>query len=274
LIDSNAAAKAWPLSSEGVRLCWLRSICEVAEGADVPLSHADADADTDAASACVAAVLGDALARVSVLGGRDGLPRSLGSVHGGSVTRFLGGSLRGVVSRVIDTPGVRSYCNGVAVSRDGTTLLVSDGDGRSESIHEFSVADGSRRRVVGGAGHEQLRFNGPRQVCIAPDGFVFVADRNNDRVQVLTPRLHWHAFIGVGELRSPRGVCANADIVVVAEVEVGCMLVFNRSDGAVLRRFGSQGSGDGQLRNAAGLCFMSCGRRRAELSPWRRVLHL
>jgi hypothetical protein len=76
---------------------------------------------------CVVAVLGDAERRVAVLGGREGMPRSLGSVYGGAVTRFLGGALRGAVSRVIDTPGVKSSCNGIAVSVDGCTLVVSDG---------------------------------------------------------------------------------------------------------------------------------------------------
>jgi hypothetical protein len=52
----------------------------------------------------VAAVLGDAERRVAVMGGREGMPRSLGSEYGGSVTRFLGGGCRGVASRVIHLP--------------------------------------------------------------------------------------------------------------------------------------------------------------------------
>jgi sugar lactone lactonase YvrE len=90
---------------------------------------------------CVSAVLGDALRRVAVLGGREGMSRSLGSVYGGSVTRFLGGGLRGEESRVIATPGVHSSCNGMAVSRDGSTLLVSDTGGRSHAIHEYRISD-------------------------------------------------------------------------------------------------------------------------------------
>jgi sugar lactone lactonase YvrE len=59
------------------------------------------------------------------------MPRSFGSVYGGSVTRFLGGDCRGEESCEICMPGVRSWNNGVAVSRDGSTLLVSDYDGGS-----------------------------------------------------------------------------------------------------------------------------------------------
>jgi hypothetical protein len=38
-----------------------------------------------------------------------------------------------------------------------------------------------------------------------------------------------------------------------------CISVFNRGDGALVRRFGSGGSGDGQLSRPLGLCFMSDG---------------
>jgi hypothetical protein len=121
------AGHRWPLAFATARLVFLKAVCAVAEGADVPLLHAVPDASPRRApDVCLAAVLGDSLRRLAVLGGREGLNRSLGSVYGGSVTRFLGGSLRGVVSRVIDTPGAQSFSNGVAVSRDGCTLLVSD----------------------------------------------------------------------------------------------------------------------------------------------------
>jgi DNA-binding beta-propeller fold protein YncE len=250
---------AWPLLSEGVRLLFLKAVCVVAEGADVPLSHAVPDASPRCPpDVCVGAVLGDALHRVSVLGGREGLARSLGSVCGGSVTRFLGGgSLRGVVSRVIDTPDVMSACNGVAVSHDGCTLLVTDYSIVSHAIHEYDVMDGSRRRVVGDWGDGPLQFRGPRQVCIASDDFVLVADYGHDRVQVLTPTLDFHGFVGVGQLRGPVGVCASADVVVVSEVAAHRVAVFNRRDGALLRRFGSYGSDDAELLYPRGLCFMS-----------------
>jgi DNA-binding beta-propeller fold protein YncE len=91
---------------------------------------------------------------------------------------------------------------------------------------------------------------------------VFVADCSNDRVHVLTPTLDFHGFVGVGQLREPVGVCASADVVVIAvvmsESDPGHGIqVFDRHDGALLRQFGSYGSGDGQLVSPRGLCFMS-----------------
>jgi DNA-binding beta-propeller fold protein YncE len=203
----------------------------------------------------VAAVLGDAEHRVAVLGGREGMPRSLGSVYGGSVTRFLGGSLRGVVSRVIDTLGV--MCNGLAVSRDGSTLLVSVCVCGTYAIRKLSVVDGSLLRVVVGEGDGPLQFREPGQLCIAPDGFVFVADYGNSRVQVLTPTLDFHGFFGQGQLSGPIGVCANTDVVVVSDRSHCRIATFDRASGAPLHHFSSYGTRDGQLRAPGGLCFMS-----------------
>jgi DNA-binding beta-propeller fold protein YncE len=206
---------------------------------------------------CVGAVLGDAQRRVAVLGGREGMPRSLGSVYGGSVTRFLGGGCRGVVSRVIAIPGVRSLNTGVAVSRDGSTLVVSAFN--DHAIHVFRVDDGSRLRVIGGGyGKGPLQFIYPFKVWVASDDFVFVAELGNYRVQVLTPTLDFHGFVGVGQLLAPAGVCADDAIIVVSESSPADRIsVFKRRSGALLRRFGSSGSGDGQLQFPRGLCFVS-----------------
>jgi sugar lactone lactonase YvrE len=127
---------------------------------------------------------------------------------------------------------VVSVSNGVAVSRDGSTLLVSDCDGGSHAIHEFRVSDGSRLRVVPG----QLQFRGPRQMCVAPNDRVFVAEYGNNRVQALTPKLDFDAFVGAdvdSGLRAPSGVCADEHVVVLSEGHPAHRVsVFNRSDGA------------------------------------------
>jgi DNA-binding beta-propeller fold protein YncE len=227
------------------------------QGADAPLLRAEWRPSSHCPPyMCVAAVVGDALRRgVAVLGGREGMPRSLGSVYGGSVTRFLGGGLRGVESRVIDTPDVASDYSGIAVTRDGCTLLVSDCWGGPHAIRV--LCDGSLLRVVGGVGSGPLQFRYPRQVWVASDGVVFVADYGNDRVQVLTPTLDFHGVVGVGSLQHPVGVCANADVVVVSENGPYRISVFHRGDGALLRRFDGRTRGDSQLSCPLGLCFVS-----------------
>jgi DNA-binding beta-propeller fold protein YncE len=96
--------------------------------------------------------------------------------------------------------------------------------------------------------------------CIAPDGFVFVAEHCNNRVRVLTPDLDVHCTIGQGQVRGPAGVCANADVVVVSEYHDNRVAVFNRGDGALLRRFGTYGDGDGGLSAPRAVRFLCGGR--------------
>jgi tripartite motif-containing protein 71 len=87
-------------------------------------------------------------------------------------------------------------------------------------------------------------------------------------VQVLTPRLDFHGFVGVGQLSHPAGVCADDDVIMVSERDANRISVFSRGDGALLRRFGSYGSGDGQLHWPLGLCFMS-GHRHVAVADYR-----
>jgi tripartite motif-containing protein 2/3/tripartite motif-containing protein 71 len=145
------------------------------------------------------------------------------------------------------------------VSVDGSTLLVLGSGAGISAIQEYGVADGMRLRGIGVRGDGPLQFDRPRQVCVAADGFVFVADYGNHRVQVLTPALDFHGLLGDATLDYPAGVCANADVVVVSEFMHHRISVFDRSGGALLRRFGSYGKGTAgvQLNYPDGLCFVS-----------------
>jgi hypothetical protein len=237
-------------SRHSARFVFLAAVCAVVEGATVVVPEPCTNA--------VAAVLNDTQRRVCVLGGRAGMPRSLGSVYAGSIVRFLGGC-RGVTSRVIQT-GVASWNNTMALSRDGTMLLVADGNICTPcdrpALTLIRVADGGVVRRVGTPGTGPLQFRRPRQVCIAVDEHVFVAELDNGRVQVLTPTLDFHSFLGVGQLLAPVGVCADADTVFVSEYHRDCISVFARRDGALLRRFGYHGGGDGQLDGPVSVCFV------------------
>ncbi len=231
-------------------MAFLKALCAVAEGAEVTFTGT-------AHAAGTAAALGDPLRRLCVMGGRVGMARSLGSVNAGSVVRFLGG-FRGKESRRIYM-FCHTWCNNVAVTRDGNTLLVS-----SSSRHVIRVSDVSTGRdsqAIGTYGREPLQFDFPHQLWIAPDGDVFVADTLNHRIQVLTCRLDFRTFIGASQLRYPKGVCADERSVYASEVKNHRIAMFRRSDGALLRRFGCHGSGDGELDHPSALCVMGTTRR-------------
>jgi hypothetical protein len=124
--------------------------------------------------------------------------------------------------------------NGLAVAADGRSLLVSNvasadqiemndysvryehaGEPGHDAIHVYSAADGSLAGTVGSLGcfPGELQFSSPQQVWVAAVGSVFVAESDNRRVQVLTPGLTFHCFVGADHLAVVSGVCANADVV-------------------------------------------------------------
>jgi hypothetical protein len=234
-------------SPNGARLAFIKAACAVAEGAHVV---------RDGAGSCVAAALDDPQCRVCVMGGRQGLPRSLGSVYAGSVVRFLGGFV-GQQRRVVLMPGSLPVCGTVTVTRDGSLLLILGTFGFAFGLHVFRGADGVFLRTIGCEGGRDgpLQFRRPRQVNISPDDFVFVADSGNQRIVVLTPQFDFHGFVGVHRLASPSGVCADERRVFVSELSC-CIKTFRRCDGAFVGRFGRFGAGDGQLWNPLGLCMI------------------
>ena len=64
--------------------------------------------------------------------------------------------------------------------------------------------------VAGGRGAQPRHFVTPSQLAVAADGAVFVADRGNNHVQVLTADLTFASVVGAGDLRDPSGVCVSA----------------------------------------------------------------
>jgi DNA-binding beta-propeller fold protein YncE len=179
------------------------------------------------------------------------MPRSLGSVLSSLVVRFLSG-WRGVMSRGVATPV--TYASGVAVSRDGATLFVSD---EAHAVHAFRVSDGMHLRSCGSQGRGVLQFLVPRQIAVSPDDLVFVAEEYNRRIQVLTQRLDFYGFVGLRQLANPTGVCADTEVVVVAEAGKRMISVFSRHDNTLIRRFEMSGLDSSVITSGIGLCFMA-----------------
>jgi DNA-binding beta-propeller fold protein YncE len=140
------------------------------------------------------------------------------------------------------------------VSGDGGTLLVSSQG--SGGVCEYDMATGAALWAVGAR-----RFKQPHQVCVAPDGFVFIADAGHHRVQVLTPDLALHRCIGEGRLIGPVGVCANADVVVVTGHDAHRLSVFSRADGTLLTHIPRDDGSVDRTDSLRGLCFVHGNRR-------------
>jgi hypothetical protein len=260
------------LTNEKALAPLLRAICRVAEGSARVRSAADirrrhmSTSRVCAAALTLASVLRDTRS-FSVLGGRPDAPRSLGSVHAAAVLRFCGSTFRARKRRFTPLGDLGSVEHCFALTRDGKTLLMTNTRTYDEdAILAIDVESGALVQSVGRCSGSKrdirpLDFNKAQHIYVAEDDFVFVADCGNDRIQILTPRLGFHAFVGRGELHRPVGVCADANAVFVSQSgylkgpEL-CIKMFGRRDGTLRRVFGHA-----QLTNPLGLCFASRNRR-------------
>lgn len=97
------------------------------------------------------------------------------------------------------------------------------------------------------------QFNLPTGLALAPSGKVYVADRDNHRIQVFDSDGRYLFAWGANHLLSPVAVAIDPDgSVFVCDREADTIYKFDPS-GNYLTQWGSQGSGPGQFLNPLGL---------------------
>lgn len=253
--ESELPAASSAHESGADREAWLKTVAGVAAGIAVPRCGSKSPA-----AICVSAVLGDPLGRVTVLGGRDNLPWSLGSANGGKVAQFLnGGPIQGRREAQTEYSGPHVTC--VVPKPDGSGYLATSI--LDTNLFELN-RDGTIKRVIGkGYGHGELKFYIPTQVFIAADGFVFVAEAGNGRIQILTPTYKFHAFLDIRTLigqkhAAPRGVVVTDTTIFVSVSSwqaplhsQHCVLIIDRATGTLRSQFGGM-----TMRHPRGMCLL------------------
>ena len=94
-------------------------------------------------------------------------------------------------------------CTHTALSPDGDFLFISDGYGNAR-IHKFTI-DGRLLSSWGEPGTDPGQFNIPHNICCDPEGWLYVADRENHRVQVFDGNGKWEAQWN--NMHRPNGMC-------------------------------------------------------------------
>jgi len=147
----------------------------------------------------------------------------------------------------------------IAVSDDGSRLAVCDTD--AHTVYVIDTGDGTVTWTLGGQEHgaETGEFNFPAAVAFDQQGYLYVSDYLNFRIQVFDVAGDLDLVFGQagdrpGDLNRPRGVVADSENGIVYEVDGAFQVVqmFNL-DGELLMWFGQPGSGPGQFSLPSGI---------------------
>jgi DNA-binding beta-propeller fold protein YncE len=148
----------------------------------------------------------------------------------------------------------------VAVAQDGT-IFVADGYGNSR-VHVFS-SDGRYSRSWGAHGRGPGQFRVPHGIAVDTEGRVFVADRENDRVQVFDSDGKvlsvWDGF------RGPTDVCVDSLGRVFVTDHVPTLTALSPS-GAVLLRVRTYHDTHGVCCDRNGMVFVASTAGRAVIA--------
>lgn len=142
-------------------------------------------------------------------------------------------------------------CYPVDVALDGDELYVLDNDETCQVV-VLDRRTGAVIRTFGGPGGEPGQFKIPNSICVGPEGYVYVSDTHNWRVQKLTHEGELVWTIGgpgytLGRFGRPRGVRVGPEgIVYVVDGATELVQMFD-SEGRILMRFGGPGNMPGAL---------------------------
>ena len=149
---------------------------------------------------------------------------------------------------------------GLAFSDNGDMFLVCR---NKYCIHVFD-SRGHYKYKLGKKGSGQLEFDGPWGIAIRGN-IVYVADENNNRVQMLTTHGKFVGVIDTGasekdKLNIPVGVCVSDDGVVYVSDRGNnnCIQVF-RSDGTFSHSISGSVSGKGAFNNSYSMALAPYG---------------
>ena len=126
---------------------------------------------------------------------------------------------------------------GIAIHRDN--LYVTDTE--VQAVFQFKIEVDMRLVAkLGGEGSGIGQFNSPLGLTVSTNGDVFVADRDNNRIQILDDSLHFQREITHRTMKYPRDVKLTPDEVYVLCDDSPCIFVFSHA-GEKLRQFITRG---------------------------------
>lgn len=140
----------------------------------------------------------------------------------------------------------------VDVAVYGNELYVLDND-ESCQIVVLDRSTGKVLRSFGEPGAEPGQFRIPGSICVDAEGYLYVSDTHNWRIQKLTRDgkpvwVRGTAGYQLGQFGRPRGIRAGPDdIIYVVDGATEIVQMFGAKEGQLLMRFGGPGNAPGAL---------------------------
>lgn len=148
----------------------------------------------------------------------------------------------------------------VAVAKDGS-FYVSDGYGNARVL-KFS-GDNVLEKTWGSKGRGESEFHLPHSVDLGDDGLVYVADRENSRIQVFDDEGAFQSQFQSEEIGKPFAVCGRGNILYVADCgfptdQRAAIVTIDLSTNAI-HRIGEFGKEPGDLMGPHGIAADATG---------------
>ena len=153
---------------------------------------------------------------------------------------------------------INTFCQGlmcpIGIALNGDEVYVSDS--LLNSIFHFKLPGFELITKVGMEGTGKGEFSYPRQLTVAPNGSVFVADTNNNRIVVMTQKLEFLKTIEHTSMTVPCDVkLLDNKVFVLSCSDNPCLHVFSQT-GEKLRSFITRGrQGNKQVKEVNFFCF-------------------
>ena len=118
-------------------------------------------------------------------------------------------------------------------------VIVTQCSGHCMNVYELG---GKLVKSVGSEGSGEGQFKHPHGLDVSDrNNNIYVCDRSNNRVQILTEDLKFHSMLGIGVLKCPRDVKVPRDRVLVLDESDPCLFVFS-SDHVLTNRLITRGN--------------------------------
>ena len=144
-----------------------------------------------------------------------------------------------------------SYLSGIAIS--GDNVFVSDMG--SDCVYKFTFPAFRSVSKVGERGSDVGEFNNPLNLTVA-DGYVYVADCENNRIAVMSTELEYNNYITHPTMTRPRDVKVNNNkVYVLSGTDSPCLHVFSLSGEKIRSLITRDKDGDAQVRECHSFCF-------------------